>query len=238
MTKIGKFYGIGVGPGDPDLLTMRAVHILKSVDVVCIPRSGSENNCAALTVAGSYISPTAELQEISTPMTRDIKVLREEWHKGAAKIAECLKSGKNVAFITIGDSMLFSTYTYLLKNVVKLVPNAHIESVPGITSFSAAAAFLNTALAEGVEKLAIVPAIESLDELRSILEQFPNAVLMKVAEKYNAIVDILEEKGLKNKAVYVSRLGYDDQFVSYDLDSLRTAKRDYLSLILVKREGF
>ena len=97
---------------------------------------------------------------------------------------------------------------------------------------------LNTALAEGAEKLAVVPAIESLDELRSILDQFPNAVLMKVAGKYNEIVDILQEKDLKNKSVYVSKLGYDDQFVTYDLDSLRTAKRDYLSLILVKREGF
>lgn len=238
MKGIGSFYGIGVGPGDPDLLTMRAVHILNSVDVVCIPRSGPENNCAALTAAERYISPAAELLEISTPMTRDNEVLCEEWQKGAAQIAQCLNSGKNVAFITIGDAMLFSTYTYLLKNVVKLVPHARIESVPGITSFSAAAALLNTALAEGAEKLAVVPAIESLDELRSILDQFPNAVLMKVAGKYNEIVDILQEKDLKNKSVYVSKLGYDDQFVTYDLDSLRTAKRDYLSLILVKREGF
>jgi precorrin-2/cobalt-factor-2 C20-methyltransferase len=237
MIRTGSFYGIGVGPGDPDLLTVKAVNILKNVDAVYIPRSGPANDCVALNAAGIYISPEAEIVEISTPMTRDPAVLQAEWHKGAEKIAACLKNGKNAAFITIGDSMLFSTYTYLMKKVAKIVPDAHIESVPGITSFSAAAAFLNTALAEGVEKLAIVPAIESLGELRDILTQFPNAVLMKVAGKYNQIVDILEEMGLKNKAVYISRLGYDNQSVCYDLDSLRNVKRDYLSLILVKREG-
>lgn len=238
MTKLGNFYGIGVGPGAPDLLTVRAANILKSTDVLCVPRSSKENDSVAFKVAGSYISKETEILEISTPMTRDVKVLHQEWENGAKLIADRLHKGQNVAFITIGDAMLFSTYTYILKKLQSLLPEARFESVPGITSFSATAAFLNTALAEGSEKLAIIPAIDDPEDLRVILRDFPNAVLMKVAGKYNEIVDILDDLNLKDKAVFVSNLGYENQFITYDLDSIRNTKRDYLSLILVKREGF
>ncbi len=234
----GKFYGIGVGPGSPDLLTLRAVNILKTVDVVCVPRSSADNDSVALKVAGAHIAAGTEIMEVATPMTRNKEILEAEWQRGAQGISDRLNAGQDVAFITIGDSMLFSTYTYLLKKVQQLIPDVVVESIPGITSFAATAAYLNTALAEGNEKLIIVPAIDDPEELRSILLQFPNVILMKVAGKYEQIVDILAEAGLKDKAVYVSKLGYPDQFVTYDLDSLKNSKRDYLSLILIKREGF
>ncbi|MDR3589141.1 MAG: precorrin-2 C(20)-methyltransferase [Negativicutes bacterium] len=233
----GKFYGVGVGPGAPDLLTLRAINVLKAADVVCLPRSSKENDSVAMQVAGQYVPAAAELIEIDTPMTRDKAVLENEWRRGAAIIAGHLRQGKNVAFITIGDAMLFSTYTYILKQLRQILPEAEIESVPGVTSFAGAAACLNLALAEGTEKLAIIPAVDEPSALRPILENFPNAVLMKVAGKYEEIVDILGEMGLKDKAVFISKLGYPDEFITFDLDSLRGKKRDYLSLILVKRGG-
>jgi precorrin-2/cobalt-factor-2 C20-methyltransferase len=233
----GKFYGVGVGPGAPDLLTLRAVNVLKYVDVVCLPRSSTDNDSVAFKVAGQHIAATTELVEISTPMTRDKAVLETEWRKGAAIIASYLQQGKNVAFITIGDAMLFSTYTYLMNQVRQLLPGVEVESIPGVTSFAAAAAHLNIPLAEGTEKLAIIPAVDDPADLKPILEQFPNAVLMKAAGKYGEIVDLLDSMGLKEKAVYISKLGYPDQFVTTDLESIRNSKRDYLSLILVKRGG-
>jgi len=233
----GKFYGIGVGPGSPDLLTLRAAEVLRTVDVVCIPRSAADKDSVALKVARPHIPAQAEIVEISTPMTRDKAVLEREWLRGAEKIAELLQAGKNVAFITIGDAMLFSTYTYLLGKVRELLPTVAVESVPGVTSFAGAAAHLNVALSEGTDKLAIIPAVDDPESLRPILREFPNAVLMKVAGQYDAILDILEESGLKDKAVYVSKLGYPDEFVTRDLESLRGVRRDYLSLILVKRGG-
>jgi len=234
----GEFYGIGVGPGSPDLLTIRATQVLQLVDVVCVPRSSAEKEVVALKVAGAYIPQTTEIIEISTPMTRDKTVLQAEWQRGAEKIAAYLNEGKRVAFITIGDAMLFSTYTYLLKRVQALAPDAAVESIPGVTSFAASAAHLNVALAEGNERLAIIPAVDDPAQLRPVFDHFSNAVLMKVAGKYDEILDILEEKGLQDKAVYVSKLGYPEQFVTYDLESLRGKDKDYLSLILVKREGF
>lgn len=234
----GEFYGIGVGPGSPDLLTIRATQVLQLVDVVCVPRSSAEKEVVALKIAGAYIPQTTEIIEISTPMTRDKTVLQAEWQRGAEKIAAYLNEGKRVAFITIGDAMLFSTYTYLLKRVQALAPEAAVESIPGVTSFAASAAHLNVALAEGNERLAIIPAVDDPAQLRPVFDHFSNAVLMKVAGKYDEILDILEEKGLQDKAVYVSKLGYPEQFVTYDLESLRGKDKDYLSLILVKREGF
>lgn len=234
----GKLYGIGVGPGSADLLTVRAANILKTTDIVCVPRSSQDNESVALKIASSYITPKTRLLEIYVPMTRDIAVLDTEWEKGAAAIAENLSAGKNVAFITIGDAMLFSTYTYILRKIKSIMPEVEIESVPGVTSFSATAAFLNTALAEGSEKVAIVPAIEDPNELRVILKEFSTTVLMKVAGKFNEIIAILDELCLKDKAVYVSKLGHPDQFITYDLDILKNTEHHYLSMILVKREGF
>ena len=137
----GKLFGVGVGPGDPNLLTIKAAEVLRQVDVVCIPRSRVNSDSVAMQIAGAYISPAAEIMEVLTPMVRDAQTLEAEWRRGAEKIANCLLNGKNVAFITIGDSMLFSTYTYLMKKVREIIPNVVVESIPGVTSFSAAAAF-------------------------------------------------------------------------------------------------
>ena len=156
MVMTGKFYGIGVGPGAPDLLTLRAIHVFKSVDVICLPRSSTDKDSVALKVARPHIPSHTEVMEVFTPMTRDKNVLEAEWRQGAAKIALRLQEGKSVAFITIGDAMLFSTYTYLLKKVQQILPGVEVESIPGVTSFAAAAAYINAALAESNEKLAII----------------------------------------------------------------------------------
>ena len=235
---VGTFYGIGVGPGDPELLTLKAARLLREADIICLPKSKEGADSVAKQVAGPHLSAKARLVEISMPMVRDAALLEEQWQKGAAEIAGFLRQGLSVAFITIGDSMLYSTYTYLMARVRRLLPDAPIECVPGVTSFSAAAAYLQEALAEGAEKLAIVPAIEDPEEIREVLGRFPNAVLMKVAGKYDAIVTVLEELQLLDKAVMISRLGYPEQRICHDLASLRGQKLDYLSLILVKQEGF
>lgn len=233
----GRFYGLGVGPGAPDLLTLRAVAVLKTVHAVCVPRSSADGDSIALRVAGPHIPPGAEIIEISTPMTRDRSVLEAEWRQGARTIAGHLAAGRDVAFITIGDAMLFSTYTYLLRHVRAVLPEVRVESVPGVTSFAAAAAHLNIALAEGTEKLAVVPAVDDPEALRPLLAGCESAVLMKVAGKYEEIVAVLDDMGLKDKAVFVSKLGYPEQSVTFDLDSLVGKKRDYLSLIIVKKGG-
>ncbi|MDU2066551.1 MAG: precorrin-2 C(20)-methyltransferase [Sporomusaceae bacterium] len=232
---LGSFYGIGVGPGPVDLLTVRAVELLKQVDVVCVPASGGTIN-AALTIANNYIAGKT-VTEISLPMTRDPEVLETHWQQGAQQICALLRQGKDVAFITIGDAMLFSTYTYLMKKIMELEPTVTIESVPGITSFAASAAHVNIPLAESNERLLIIPALDDPTELENIFQLASNVVLMKVAGRYDAIVAMLDKVNLLDKAVYISKLGYPEQLVTRDLQSLVGKKIDYLSLILVKQGG-
>lgn len=233
----GKFFGIGVGPGAPDLITVRAREILARVPVVCTPRAHAEKEPVALRVVRSFLHPAAEVLEVATPMTRERHILQEKWRQGAQMIVQRLQQGQDVAFITLGDAMLFSTYTYLLQQVRQLLPAVTVESVPGITSFAAAAAYLNMPLAEGEEGLAVIPALQDPADLPDILARFPNVVLMKVAGRYDEIVATLTAAGLDERAVCVSRLGYADQAVTYRLQNWCGRKLDYLSLIIVKRGG-
>jgi precorrin-2/cobalt-factor-2 C20-methyltransferase len=233
----GKFYGIGVGPGDPELLTLKAYRILNEVDVICIPKSKMERDSVALNIVRPLLKEEKEIVELHMPMTKDAAVLEQEWQAGAAIIASYLQKGKNVAFITIGDAMLYSTYTYLMARVKAIDPDVEVASVPGITSFAASAAALNVPLAEGEERLAIIPSIEDPQKLPEVLSQFHNAVLMKVAPHYDEILDVLDRLGIKDKAVFVSRCSTPMQQLEYDLEKLRGTKPDYLSLILVKQQG-
>lgn len=233
----GRLYGIGLGPGAADLVTVRAAELLKTVDAVCLPRSGAKQGSVALKIAGAYFKKNAEVIEIDTPMTRDRSVLEASWRQGAERMVEKLRGGSDIAFITIGDSMLFSTYSYLMKQVMKLAPEVQIESIPGITSFSASAAHLNIPLAEGEERLLIVPALNDPKELTDIFAAAQNVVLMKVAGQFDGIVAMLTQLNLLDKAVYISKLGYEDQLVTRDFNCLLGKKTDYLSLILVKQGG-
>lgn len=233
----GKFYGIGVGPGDPELLTLKAYRILNDVAVICIPKSKMERDCIAYNIIQPLLKNAKTVVELYMPMTRNVEILEQEWQKGAATILSYLHKGMDVAFITIGDAMLYSTYSYLMNKIKAMDADIQIISVPGVTSFAASAAALNIPLAEGEERLAIVPSIEDPQKLPEVLEQFPNVVLMKVAPRFNEILDILEEKKIEDRAVLISHCSTPMQQCEYNLAKLRGSKPDYLSLILVKQRG-
>lgn len=233
----GKFYGIGVGPGDPELLTLKAYRVLNDVEVLCIPKSKMDRECVAFNIVQPLLKGEKKIVELYMPMTRDPEILEQEWQKGAATILSFLHKGQDVAFITIGDAMLYSTYSYLMSKIKAMDAEIEIISVPGVTSFAASAAALNIPLAEGEERLAIIPSIEDPQKLPAVLEQYANIVLMKVAPHFNEILDVLEEKKIKDKAVLVSHCSTSIQQCEYDLEKLRGSKPDYLSLILVKQQG-
>src|SRR4030067_3429473 len=134
MNKIGKLYGIGVGPGDPELLPLKAVRVLGEADVVAIPKSKEESDSIALSIVkGSVDLSKKETLELMFPMTKDKEVLRKSREEAAAAICERLLSGKNVACITIGDPMFYSTFSYLLPLVKERIPEISIDIVPGIS---------------------------------------------------------------------------------------------------------
>src|SRR4030067_1997224 len=135
MNKIGKLYGIGVGPGDPELLTLKAVRVLGEADVVAIPKSKEESDSIALSIVkGAVDLSKKETVELVFPMTKDKEVLRKAREEAAVAIADRLKAGKNVACITLGDPMFYSTFSYLIPLVKERLPEVHIEIIPGISS--------------------------------------------------------------------------------------------------------
>lgn len=226
---------MGIGPGDPQLITLKAASILKETESIFVPRAQTKEESKAKEIAAHLISPEAKVVELVFPMVKDPDLLMKAWKGSIEKISEELRQGKNVAYLTLGDPFLYSTYIYVIKGLKEVLPEVEIETIPGITSFSAAAALAGFPLAEGDEKVAIVSVSDDISCLRKILEEFETVVLMKVAKKLQEIIHLLEEMNLLEGAVLVSRVGLKGERIEYDLRRLKgqSEKEGYLSIILV-----
>ncbi|MGI9860316.1 precorrin-2 C(20)-methyltransferase [Moorella naiadis] len=233
----GTLYGLGVGPGDPSLLTLKARAILEEVPVVAVPVSQRGEESLALQVVRQFLRPEQQILNLFMPMSRDQAYLEQSWDAAAAELREHLAGGRDIAFLTLGDSSLYSTYSYLVQRLQRIEPGLKIITVPGVTSFAAAAAGLNLPLATGDEPLAIIPALRDPATLKEYLSLFPNLVLMKVARHYDAIVEVLQEAGVAEKSVLASRCGQPGESFNRDLAAGKGQKQDYLSLIIVKGGG-
>jgi precorrin-2/cobalt-factor-2 C20-methyltransferase len=233
----GKFYGIGVGPGNPELITVMAFRILQETDIVCVPKSYAGRDSLALSVVKSFLKEDVETLELSFPMSKDRKVLEESWEAAGELVAARVKEGKKVSFVTIGDPLFYSTYGYLLAHLRNNHPALPVETVPGITAMAACSALLQQPLAEGDETLAVVPAAYGLEKLKDILDNFDNVVLMKVHRRLPEVVKLLKDMGLADNAVLYNRCGYQDGFYVTDLDELDGVTVDYMSLLIVRKRG-
>jgi len=232
---LGKFYGIGVGPGDPELLTVKAVRILGRAGIVCVPRSGPERESLALAAAAPYLPARYRTLELSFPMSRDQGVLAESWRAAGEEVAALVLSGEEVVFLTLGDPLLYSTYGYLLRYLKRHYPDLPRETVPGVTSFSAAAAAAGEPLAEGEESLAVLPCAYGLEPVERALDAFDNVVLLKVHRHLPEIVRLLSVRGLLHHAFLASRMGQEGQFLRRDLAQVSPAAAGYMSLIVINK---
>src|SRR5512141_2191132 len=193
----GKIYGIGVGPGDPGLITVKAVKILTKVPVVCAPKAADDAGSFALSIVESYIDPAR--QKVITPlfpMCMDKAVLDKAWSDAAELVAAELAAGRDVAFLTLGDPSLYSTYSYILSKIKNIIPGVENEIIPGVSSISLAAARAGVDLALGSERLAIMPVGRDMESLKVPLSNYDTVVLMKVNKSFKKLVSLLEEMGL------------------------------------------
>ena len=201
MSEKGKLIGIGVGPGDTELLTIKACKILKTVPVVFSPKSAKEKESIALSIVRPILEKRDDYKRLMIvepifPMIEDKDELEKVWNSASEMIAQYLDTGRDVAFITLGDSSIFSTYSYVQK---KLTGKYEIETVPGITSFTACAARRNKALVEQNEILTIVPKID--DRLENVFEFSDSIVLMKASRNTSKLESTIESKN-RNKEIY------------------------------------
>ncbi len=232
----GVFYGIGVGPGDSELVTLKAVRIIKSVDCIFAPRADSKGSSLALDIVADVCEGKRVVEQVY-PMVRDKAKLEAAWMASANEIKSEIESGNNVAYLTIGDPLTFSTYCYLLQQLSKIIPSQNIHTIPGITSYNAAASLANFSLIEQSEKLAIIPVSSNIDELRPILNSFDTVILMKVAKKLDEVIGLLEDMELIDNSLFASYIGFNNEFITRDLLSLKGEGKGYLSVIIVRQSA-
>lgn len=235
---MARIYAVGVGPGDPELVTRKAVRILSSVPVVCTPTGQEDAASYALSIVEGIIDPAR--QEIITqifPMSKDETLLEGFWQKAAAEVLERIDAGLDVAFITIGDPMLYSTFLYLYRIFRETRPDVAVEVIPGISSVNASAAAAGIPLGIAGERIAILPATYAEEELRQTLKDFDTIVLMKVSRVFDQVYAMLQELGLEKSGAFIRRTGSELEEVVNDLGSLTGKKLDYLSMLIIRKNG-
>lgn len=238
---LGKLYGIGVGPGDPELLTIKAVNVLRRVRYVFAPLSAPGSDSVALTIARQYVGEQTVVEQVAFPMVTDRATLMSRWDAAAQKVLSVLEQGDDACFLTLGDPLLYSTYIYLLRSLRRRLPELCVETVPGITAFSAVAALTEFPIGEGKQPVRIVPTADDLTAVQQALAAGGTVVLMKIGRRLNAILKLLTEADLIERAVLVARAGMSGQRIETDLRNLKEEDSEvgYLAVILVNatREG-
>ena len=233
--KLGKFFGIGVGPGESDLLTIKGKKIINQVDIVFAPQARLTTYSMAASIVKPHMDHPEKIVLLEYPMTRDTAILKEFWHKAAHQILEPLKNGKDVAYLTLGDPFIFSTYYYTLRLMKELLPGLDVITIPGISSFSASASFLNMCLVEGKQKLAIIPVEEDVEPIRTQLREFDCVVMLKVGKKLGRVLKLLREESLIDRAVMIAYIGTPKERIVHDLTHLEEDESGYMTTIIMKK---
>jgi precorrin-2/cobalt-factor-2 C20-methyltransferase len=230
----GIFYGIGVGPGDPELLTVKAINIMKEVDIIIAPKTEKKDGSVALSIARPYLKKDIEIVYQVFPMVVKFEESTEAWETNKNEILALLKAGKKIAFLTLGDPMFYSTYIY----VYRLLEHEGfpIETIPGIPAFCAIGSKLGYPLVEGNDILSIIPATADPEKIKQVMAVTDNVVLMKVYKNFSSIVDTLVENEMIDNAVMLSRCGLPDEVRINDLVAEKDKKVNYLSTILARRK--
>ncbi|WP_315520874.1 precorrin-2 C(20)-methyltransferase [Leptotrichia wadei] len=229
--KKGKFYGIGVGVGDPENITVKATKKLHEVDVIVLPEAKSGEGSTAFNIVKEYVKAGVEQMFLEFPMIKDVEARKVFRKNNADKVSAELEKGKNVAFLTIGDPMTYSTYTYVLEHIAD---DVEVETIAGITSFNSIAARLNVPLMIGDEDLKVVSVNRKTDIYKEI-ENNDNLVLMKISRNFEKIKKAIIETGNKENAVIVSDCGKENEVVYWDIESVEEVP--YFSTMILKKKG-
>ena len=236
----GTLYVIGVGPGDPELLTLKAVRILRAVKCICVPKGREEGSSMALNIIKKIINmDDKEMIEAYFPMRKTkgsahARELDTKWNETVETVLSILNKGADMAFITIGDPTIYSTFFYLYDRLLEINPLLSIEIIPGISSITASAAQAGISLGLADVRIAVLPATYAND-IGMVLEHFDTVILMKVHKVFDQVLAMLDASGLTGKALYISRTGMDDEQVVRDIGTLRGKELNYFSMVIIKK---
>lgn len=236
----GTLYVIGVGPGDPELLTLKAVRILKEVPCICVPKGREEGSSLALSIVSKMIDlGSKEIIEAHFPMKKTRAPehqdnLEAKWRETTENIISYLNKGVDVAFITLGDPSIYSTFFYLYERLLVLKPELKLTIIPGVSSINASAAAAKVSLGLADEKIAVLPA-PFIDNLADILRDFETVVLMKVNKEFDVIIRTLKKMNLLENSTYISKLGMEGEIIIRDIRGIKKEDMNYFSILIVKK---
>jgi len=231
----GTLYGIGVGPGDPDLIPVKAIKALAKVDIIFAAASTKNPHSQAVEIARPHLPADVELRMLGFPMTKDAGEKNAAWRAHAETILDEMAKGRCVAFLTLGDPLTYATYGYVLTQIKGLMPEAPVVTIPGITSFQAAAARVNQPLVEGEESLLILSGVEGGQQLRKYGEAVDNVVFLKAYRNIGDIATALEENGMLASSVAVANCSRENEEVIEDVKGLAERDPAYWTLVMAKR---
>lgn len=227
-----RLYGVGVGPGDPDLITLKASRVIRQAEVVAAPVSRLEGESHALNTIAGLLRADQRIERLPFPMSRDLRERERHRAQAVERVQAHLGQGRQVVFVTEGDPLLHSTFIYLLRG---LPPQTPVEIVPGVTSISAAAAEAALPLVNGDQRLAVLPATgEDARRLPALLREFDTLVLLKIHRALDQWLDALDALPAPCRAVFVERASTSHVRVVRDVASLRGQPVHYLSLLILQ----
>lgn len=234
--KVGRLFGVSLGPGDPGLITRRAWELLQRGDchwTYPVRRKDADSHALQIALRGGLQLP-AEHSALIFPMTHDAEILAGYWLRAAETVLAQLRGGRDVLFLVEGDASTYSTFGHLARTLQALEAGIAIETVPGVSSFNAAAARVAMPLADTDETVAIIPASYGIGMIARLLDDFDTLVLLKVKPLLDDIIDLLQRRDLLEQAAFIEKAGAPEERVERDVASLRGEKVNYLSLLLIR----
>ena len=228
----GKLYGIGVGPGDPELMTLKAKRLIEECDIVAVPVKKEGEESVALNIArGAASVPEEKVRRILFTMNKD-KAKREECRQAAAEaIMKYLDEGQSVAMPVLGDVGIYSTYSYVHKKLIQA--GYEVQMISGIPSFCAGASKANISIVEGNEGFGVIPSLKGIDQVKKAMGVFDNLVIMKVGSHVKEVYDILKAEGKEDNAIIISNVGMEGEYVG---PLLQDREYGYFTTMIIKSE--
>jgi precorrin-2/cobalt-factor-2 C20-methyltransferase len=236
MNRMGTFWGVGVGPGDPELLTLKAARVLAEVDWIFCPAETTRGDASlAARIVTPLGLPVTKFRPASLCMSRQRSAAQQAYRRAAEEIVVELRQGRSVAWITEGDPLFYSTFSHVRDEVRRLCTDARIDVVPGVTSVQAAAARAGITLARLEESMAVLPAAYGLERLPELLDSCATVVLLKIHSVFDTLLDRLADLPRSIDIFYLEKVGTSEERLLTDLQSLRGQKPPYFSLVILRR---
>ncbi|HEU4824604.1 MAG TPA: precorrin-2 C(20)-methyltransferase [Nitrososphaeraceae archaeon] len=234
---------IGCGPGDPDLVTVRAATLLKNADIIFAPTAREGKPSIALSIVQKYLNVAVEIVSLIFPMVKDREYMRQYWRKNADQIVAAAKMGKKVVYVTVGDPSLYSTWIYIQREITSRYPEIHLIIIPGIPSVFAFAAQAKISLAEGDETVGIIPACYDLDKVKRTANSCDTLVFLKDGRYFVDVINMLGDAGFSDESVITIAQDVSvgkEVMKRNNLKELRQNKETtekYFSLMVAKRKN-